>query len=60
MYERPFLDRLDLADVEVDAGRVEPGLGELDGQRQADVSQADDAGACPARLDFLEKGCGEC
>ena len=38
-----FRDGLDLPDVEVDAGRVEPGLGELDGERQTDVAEPDDA-----------------
>ncbi len=46
--------------VEIDAGGVEAGLGELDGERQSDVAEADDAGAGAAGLDLLEKGSGEC
>ena len=60
MYERPSSIACDLADVEVDAGRVEPRLGELDGERQSDVAQANDSGSGPAGLDFLEKSSGEC
>ena len=44
----PGDDRVDLARVEVDAGRVEPVAGEFDGQRQPDVAEADDAGPCGA------------
>ena len=37
-----------------------PGLAELDGERQADVAEADDAGPGPAGLDFFEKRRGKC
>ena len=33
------VDRVDLAPIEIDAGRVEARAGQLDGQRQADVAQ---------------------
>ena len=39
------VDAADLIFAEIDSGDGEAGLGELDGQRQADVSQADDAHA---------------
>ena len=43
---RPALvDRLDLPRVEIDAGCVKPAAAELDGERQPDVAEADDAGA---------------
>ena len=45
--------------VEIDAGGVEAGLGELDRERQSDVAKADDAGPGAARLDLLQKGRGE-
>ena len=52
----PIVDCLDLAAIEIDAGRVEPRLGELHGKGQPDVSQADDAGSRPATRDlFLER-----
>ena len=37
------VDGVDFPRVEVDAGRREAGAGELDGERQADVAEADDA-----------------
>ncbi len=46
-------DRLDPLLVEVDAGDLEPGLGELDRERQARVAQPDDADARFARRDSL-------
>ena len=49
MYERALADRLDLAPVEVDAGRVEAGAGKLHRERQADVAEPDDADARGAR-----------
>ena len=55
MYERPSSIACDFADVEVDAGRVEPGLGELDGQWQSDIAQSNHAGSCPAGLDFVRE-----
>ena len=55
-----LLDRRHLAPVEVDAGRVEPGLREFDGEWQSDVSQSDHSGSCAAGLDLLEKGSGDC
>ena len=36
--------------VDVEAGDVESGLGELDGKRQADVAEADDADPWPAAV----------
>ncbi len=42
---RAAIDRIDLARVEVDAGGVEAGARELDGERQADIAEADDADA---------------
>ena len=38
---------------------VKPGAGELDGQRQADVAEADDADARGAALEFVAQGLGE-
>ncbi len=40
---RTAIDAVDARLVEVDAADPEAGLGEDDGQRQADVAQADDA-----------------
>ena len=55
-----FLDRLDLAGIEVDPGGVETRLPELDRERQTDVAEADDAGPGPAGLDLFEKRRGKC
>ena len=52
------VDRVDLARVEIDAGGVEPGARELDGQRQADVAETDDADAGGAAGEFLAEGVG--
>ena len=54
-----FVDRVDLAIVEVDAGGVEAGSREFDGERQTDVSQPDDAGAGGAGLDLFQQRGGE-
>ena len=43
MYDSPRLIGVDLARVEVDAGRLEAGARQLDGERQADVAEADHA-----------------
>ena len=45
------IDGVDLALIEVDAGRDEAGAGELDRERQADVAEADDADARGAGVD---------
>src|SRR5690606_1218898 len=39
----PGVDGLDLAGVEIDAQRFEPAAGKLDGQRESDVAESDDA-----------------
>jgi len=49
-------DRLDLAGVEVDPGGVEAGFGEFYRERQADVAQADHAGAGAAGTNLFTKG----
>ena len=51
MYDVPCIDRIDLSCIEIDAGRSEPGARELDGERQADVAEADDADASGAPVD---------
>ena len=51
--------RGDLGAVEVDADGVEPGAGELDGERQPDVPEADDARARAPRGDLLEQDGGD-
>ena len=43
------VDRVDLPGVEIDADGLEAGARELDGERQADVAEPDDAGAGAAR-----------
>src|SRR5262249_29975106 len=45
------IDRGDLAILYIDPRDTEPSLGELHSQRQADISQADDAGAKSRRPD---------
>ena len=47
------VDLRDLRCVDVEAGHVEPGLGELHGQRQADVAETDDADPRLPLLDLL-------
>ncbi|HUK32829.1 MAG TPA: hypothetical protein VLV86_02900 [Vicinamibacterales bacterium] len=41
-----MVDGIDLPRVDVDARRGEAGARELDGERQANLSQTDDAGTC--------------
>ena len=53
MYDVPWLDGVDLALVEIDAGGVEAGARELHGERQADVAEADHADAGGALVDAL-------
>ena len=50
----PGVDRLDLRLIHVEAGDVEAAAGEFDGERQADVAQADDADLGLFALDALE------
>jgi hypothetical protein len=40
-----LIDRADLGDVDVEAGDLEARLGELYGERQADITEPDDADA---------------
>jgi hypothetical protein len=47
--------RVDLPCIEVDADRLEAGAAQLDGQRQADIAETDDAGAGAARGDAIEQ-----
>ena len=42
---RALVDRVDLAPIEIDAGRDEARARELDRERQPDVAEADDADA---------------
>ena len=51
----PFGDRLDFPAVEVDTRRPEPGLGQLDGKRQSDIAQSNDARACASSFDFVQQ-----
>ena len=59
MYERPSSIAWIFARIEVDAGRVESRLGELHGERQADIAEPDDAGAGAAGLNLFQKGGGQ-
>src|SRR5690606_4459795 len=52
-----FADRLDLAVIEIDARRVEPGFCELDREGETDVTETDHAGAGRACLDLFEQKC---
>ena len=52
---RPPADRLDLAAVEVDSRRGESVSCKLDGEGQADVSEADDADARASRLNVIQQ-----
>ena len=56
MYDRPASISVDLPLVEVDAGRVEAGARQLHGERQADITEADDTGSGTARLNLLQQG----
>src|SRR4051794_35332535 len=49
------VDRLHLAWIEVDPRRVEARLAQFDGQRQADVAEADDAGTRTTRANLFPK-----
>ena len=49
------VDGVDLALIEVDADGREAGAGELDGERQSDISETDHAGARLSVLDLGEK-----
>ena len=46
------VDGVDLPGVEVDAGGLEAGARELDGERQADIAEADDADVGGAAVSF--------
>ena len=50
------VDGVDLSGVEVDTSGVKPGAGELDGERQTDVAEADDANPGGAVSEFVEQG----
>ena len=52
---RARVDRVDLPRVEVDADGVEAGARELDGERQTDVAEADDADAGAVRVNPIEQ-----
>ena len=53
MYDSPRLIGVDLARVEVDARGLEAGARELDGERQTDVAEADDADVGGAVVELL-------
>ena len=53
----PRVDLRRLRRVDVEAGDMKAGVREFDGERQSDVSQADDADARGARTDFLFQDC---
>ena len=48
-------DAVDLRRIDVEADRLEAGLGELDRKRETDVAEADDARARLAGADLLEQ-----
>src|SRR5436305_1057828 len=52
----PAIQLRDLRGVDVKPGHVETGLRELNGQRQPDISEADDADACLFRTDSIQQG----
>ena len=56
----PALTAVDLARVEVDAGGVEAGARELDGERQPDVAEADDADAGASRANLMRVSDAAC
>ena len=55
-----FLDGCYFARVQIDAGCMESGLSKFHRQRQADVSQSDDARPGTAGLDLFEQRRGKC
>ena len=56
MYDVPWLTASTLRCVEIDAGGVEAGAGELDRERQPDVAEADDADARGRLVDRARGG----
>src|SRR6185503_19465627 len=52
------VDLIRLTRIDVEPGDVETGLGELDGKRQTDVTQADDADVCLSIADAVDEGGG--
>src|SRR3954471_13904999 len=54
------IDLVDLALIEVDARRAQAVAGEFNRERQADIAEADDAGAGGAVLDSFKKGSAGC
>ena len=60
MYERPSVMASTFRASRSMPVAWNPALAELDGERQSDVAEADDAGSGAAGLDFLEKTSGKC
>ncbi len=47
-------DRVDFPRIDVDAGRVETGASQFNGERKTDVAEADDAGAGTAGTNLIQ------